>query len=375
MATARPVGTVRRSGGATGGSGTGAPPDVSPARWGGVALVLVALLGTILLAVVSPSDGDPPALSGAGAVPATEAPAASLQPADGRLPTTAPAIVSPRDGTVDREWQIPVTVTIPDDPIARRLLGLAILRDGEVIRSLEQLPRTKNVTVQGVKLEAGRNVLKAALTSAAGRGPESPPIVVQHDRDAPELGISQPEDGLVTFDEEVDVEVVSEVGASIVIENQKTKRERTYTVPSSGTVSATVRLDIGRNRLTVTATDSAGMRPQQSILVVRRDGRPVIKLNVAPRQVKRGELPKDLRITVEVTDAEGDAIEEADVSFTLRSGGWTQQESTDQTDADGQASWRTQLRAGSSTSTPTVTVEVLTPNGDRGTKSQDIRVS
>jgi hypothetical protein len=374
MASPRPVGGVRRSGGTTGRSGTGASAEVSPARWGGVALVLAALLGTIMLAVLSPSEGGPPALSAVGGVPASEAPAASARTGDARLPTAQPKIVSPRDGTVDDEWYVPVTVTIPDDPIGRRLLGLAILRDGQVLARLEQLPKGRNATVQDVKLEVGRNVLTAALESAGGLGPPSDPIVAVLDRDAPELGISEPQNGFVTFDDEVDVVIVSEAGASLAIENQKTKRKREYTVPPGGTVSAPVRLDVGRNRITVVATDSAGMRPRQTIVVERTDGSPV-QLSVAPKQVKRGDLPKELRISVLVKDAAGDPIEGADVSFTLRSTGWTQQEATDTTDADGRAVWRPELPAGSSTSPPTVTVEVLGPNGERGEDRQEISVS
>ena len=63
MASAKPVATVRRSG-SSGARGGGDVPAISRARWGGVALVIAALLGAIALAVVSPSGQTGPDRAG-----------------------------------------------------------------------------------------------------------------------------------------------------------------------------------------------------------------------------------------------------------------------------------------------------------------------
>ena len=95
-------------------------------------------------------------------------------------------------------------------------------------------------------------------------------------------------------------------------------------------------LAMGRNRISVSSTDAAGMEQRDAIVVTRKDGRPVIKIS-APKQVARAELPKLIRIIVDVSDVEGVKLQDATVSYTLGGPGWTAQDFEDQTDANGRS--------------------------------------
>jgi hypothetical protein len=370
MATARPVGTVRRSTG-TGGRPAPASAEIPPARWAGVALVIAALLGTILLGMLSPGEGGSPELA-VGAPTETTVPVASLVPNDDpRIPRSRPVISAPQAETVSREWTIGVTVDVPQEKLPAKILDLVIYRDGEEVRRVERPGRGKPVTV-GVLLEPGRNELTAALASPGGVGPTSEPAVVHHDSDAPELVIKAPQDGLETLENSIALAIESEPGATVVVRNEANDRHMTETVGPSGTVSMSMKLDKGRNRISVTSTDDAGKRQDELVVVQRRDGHPKLELSV-PKQVRRADLPRRLRVAVVVKDWAGKPIPNATVNFSLLGLGRETESNVDTTDASGRAEWRPELTGGSSEPVR-LTVEVEA-NGFSSSDFREIRIS
>jgi hypothetical protein len=290
------------------------------------------------------------------------------------VPSTQPAITSPRDGSVESEWDVTVSVTVPQDPLPSRVLSLVILSDGVEVERVERPGRGRSVDVHQVPLTPGANVLTAALAGPGGLGPPSAPVVVHQDRDAPELAVISPESGTETFDDEIDIEISSEPGAALVVTNNATKRDSDYTVGPTGSQTVSVRLAVGRNRINVTSTDDAGMKQDATVMVARKDIRPVIKLS-GTKQVKRSQLPTRLRVVVDVKDSEGDPVRDATVSFTLSGPGWPAQESVDTTNGDGRAVWAPDLPASSSKDAPRVTIEVMTPQGGRAELFQEIKVN
>jgi hypothetical protein len=374
MASAKPVATVRRSG--TGGArGSGDMQSISRARWGGVALVIAALLGAITLAAVSPSDGTGPDLSAsAGMEGASSSPAPGASPGDGRLPTGRPEITAPREGGVIGEWYIDVAVAVPEEALPRRSLTLVILRQGVEAKRLARPELGSTVTVADVPLVEGENVLTAALEGPGGLGPASGPVTVTQDRDAPVLGITTPADGTETMEATVMLSGTSEAGASVTIENAAKGWDNTLRVGPSGTFEISLPLALGRNRIVVRSTDGAGMERRAMVVVQRKDGRPVIKLS-APKRVARSELPKRIRVVVDVSDVDGKVIEGATVSYSLGGPGWTAEDFVDETSASGRSTWEVELVSGGSDSDPIVGVEVIAPNRERSEAFQEIQIS
>jgi hypothetical protein len=337
-----------------------------------VALVVAALLGAIGLAVISPSAQTGTGLQGTGSAPASPSPRASL--GDGPLPIAQPEITAPHDGGVIGEWYIDVVVAIPEEPLPRRSLSLVILRHGTEAKRLARPQPGGSVTVSDVPLVEGGNVLTAALEGPGGLGPVSAAVTVTQDRDAPVLGITSPEDGAETLETTVALAGTSEAGASLTVENAAKGWDNTLRVGPSGSFEINVPLAIGRNRIVVRSIDGAGMEQHATVVVQRKDGRPKIELS-APKRVPRNELPKRIRVVVEVTDVDGKAIEGATVSYSLGGPGWTAEDFVDETGPTGRSTWDVELVSGASESDPIVGVEVIAPNRERSEAFQEIDIS
>jgi hypothetical protein len=316
-----------------------------------------------------PTDRSLPVTSGSQASGAPDA-----SPRDGPVPSARPEITAPRDGSVIGEWYADVSVTIPEETLPRRSLALVILRQGSEAKRMARPQPGSSVTVRDVPLLEGENVLSAALEGPGGLGPASDPVAVTQDRDAPVLGITSPQDGTETIETTIDLAGTSEAGASVTIANAAKGWDNTLRVGPSGTFEISVPLALGRNRISVHSTDSAGMEQRSMVAVQRKDGRPVIELN-APKRVARRELPRQIRVVVDVTDVEGREIEGATVSYSLGGPGWTAQDWVDETNAGGRSAWEVQLVAGASESDPILGVEVIAPNRERSEVFQEIEIS
>jgi hypothetical protein len=373
MASTKSVATTRRSGSGKS-SRKNAEPEISPARWAGVALVIAAIIGAIALAVISPSDQDSPALPGVVGTGASPSPAAVVL--DTRVPTAQPRITSPVEG-VTAEIEIPVTVDVPaEDDVPRRFLTLVIMRGedalGEVLR-----PKTGGkITVQGVRLETGVNELQAVLVGAGGGlGPMSDPVAVTLDRDAPVLAVTSPRNKATTFDDAIGVSGTSEPGAEVLVRNVATKYATRIVVGPSGTFDVKAPLKKGPNRIVVASTDNAGMLQEKTVRVTRKDGRPFIELT-APKRIKASTLPRTIRVVVDVTDEDKKPMQGAVVSYTLGGPGRTSVDHEDETNAKGRSVWNVEVTPASSPADSILAgVVVTSPHGDTQTRRLEIDIT
>lgn len=377
MASARTVSTVR--GRSAGGAGPGGGKDpgegLSRARWAGVGLVFAALLGAIGLAMLSPGEG-----AGPGPAPTTGAPASPVpgpSVLDTRIPTAQPEITQPLDGAIVAERRIDVEVFVPKESLPRKLLALVILSGEEEVGRLERPQTDRKQVVTDVILGPGETSLTAALYGPGGPGPRSAPVRVIQDLDAPTLRITAPETGARTVDDSVIVSGTSEPGASVTISNEANGSRREGAVSPAGTFEERVPLEMGRNRITVTSVKAAGTKREAVVVVIMEDGRPTIKLSITPRSVARSQLPRQVKVGVEVLDPAGEPLQDAAVSFYLAGPGWVPEDLEAQTDADGRATWQVDVVAagpGSGESEPIVTVEVVAPDGQRNEERRTISI-
>jgi hypothetical protein len=340
-----------------------------------MALVFAALLAAIVLAIVSPSDGGSSGLTGTAPSPSPSPVSTTL---DTRVPTAQPQIVDPRDDDVEAEWMIDVEVKLPDEALPRRTLELVILRDGEVVQSLRRPETGTTVTVTDVPLpHPGQHTLTAALQGPGGLGPPSAPVTVTQDVDAPVLRITSPEDGLRTYDTIVIVRGTSEPGVRLTVANEASGRGEEVSVSPAGTFETRVQLEPGRNRITVTSEDAAGLKRRERVVVVAEDGSPHLEVKVDPKSVAASELPRRIKVSVRATDPEGQPLEDASVWFSVEGAGWEASDFEAQTNAEGRASWAVELtRAGpgGGDSDPTLSVEVVTADDQRAEENRVISV-
>jgi hypothetical protein len=370
MATAKPATTTRRNN--TGKSTKkGAEPEISPARWAGVALVIAAIVAAIVLAVISPSDperSEPGALPPVGATPGPDA-----SPVGGAVPTERVSIIIPTAAVIS-EVDIEVTVDVPKAGLPREELFVVILRNGVSVAEKPKRKAAGKQVVAGVRLLEGANELTAALRGPGGLGPPSEPVLMIVDRDAPTLSITSPKNGATTFEDLIEITGTSEPGAVVRIRNLTAVSDEEIVVGPNGTYRQVVPLKKDANKIVVTSTDAAGMDRKVKISVERLDGKPVIKL-AAPKELQRSLLPRDIKVSVQVTDSAGESIEGAMVSYTLHGLPRPTETFEDETNSKGRSSWNVTVTPGGPGLDPVqVTVEVTTPHG-KAQSSREIKIS
>lgn len=371
MASARSGGTTRRSSSGRSPQKSQAP-EVSPARWAGVALVIAAIVGAIFLAMISPSEpGGRDRSAAAAAEDGTEpSPSPETPTIDGPVPVMAPEIIVPKDGQVTGEYEFAVTVAVPDDrTVARKNLDLHVYNNGQHANTAQTPKPGTNVKVDGIRLVPGKNSLTAVLSSPAGPGPASEPITVELDEELPPLAIVAPGNKYQTYEDSVVVEVTSEANASVTIHNLANDHDPEVTVGTSGKASAPIRLKYGKNRIKATSVDQAGQPKSDTIVVTRLDGRPKIKLKY-PKSV---DPPEEIRIVAVVTDSNKKPMPNADVHFTLTAPNQSTDSQDSTTNAKGRAVWEVEIGGSSSPAEKLeLGVTVISPSGDPKTQRGEI---
>jgi bacillopeptidase F len=365
MASAKPTATTRKST-TRKSSGKGTEAEISPARWAGVALVIAALLGAIILAVISPSDPESGAQQGVTPLGVSPAPVASTLGV--RVPEAQPHILNPEGGSTT-EWDFDVRVQVPQEDLARKWLTLVVMRDGKIIGQTPK-PKPGGEVIVVARLLEGTNELSTALEGPDGRGPLSETWAVTLDRDRPPLALTSPKDKSKTFDRTVTVTGTSEPGSEVTVTVDASKFvSEALTAGPAGTFELVVPLKKGPNEIAVVAEDTAGMPRRHAITVQRKDGKPDVTLN-APRSIKRSSLPKTVRLEVEVSDSSGDKMEGALVTYNL-GGTRPADEFQTETNGKGRAVWPVEITAEGG-SPVLIAVKVESPYGQTRSVEHEI---
>jgi hypothetical protein len=372
MATATAAPSVTRR-------GRQAPPTddieaVSPARWLGVALVIGALITAMIMAMTSrvergtstaPAD-DAAALAPTATV--TPMPAASGEGVPTELPMialTSEHVSDPLTGTVTRDREATLQVTVPDTVIKSRDLTLQVLHDGEVVESIGKPGDTEDP--KPITLNEGPNRLSARLVGPNGAGPAATDIEIVLDTQAPTLKVAAPPDHKSVEVDRVTVVGTSDPGTTITIVNRRTRAESPLTVGPSGEFEEVVLLEPGENELRIKASDVAG-NVESVIRSVDRAGAGVKpKISVTPRQLSARQLPRSVRVMATLHDKEKRPVKGARVTFTLSVPGQATERSQEiMTRADGKAVWKVEIPPeGVETGDAQVTLVAQLPTGIR----------
>ena len=173
------------------------------------------------------------------------------------------------------------------------------------------------------------------------------------------------------------MEGTSEVGAKVVVVNTTNKSRQLYgVVGPSGEFAVSIALKRGAtNKIQAKSVDQAGIPKTAEVRVTQVDGRPRVK--VKPLEpIDRSELPTDLRIVVDVTDAKDKPMRDADVHFVLGGPGYTTDDATIATNADGRAVWKPTVGTSSSnTKALELTVEVTSALSDDTSKPKTYEIT
>jgi len=121
-----------------------------------------------------------------------------------------------------------------------------------------------------------------------------------------------------------------------------------------------VALATGVNKITITGTDPAGNQSESTLTVRRGSGKLTASLTSSDYRIQRKELPQAVTLSVTVTDPDGLAVDDADVTFTLSIPGIETVTVDGQTNPSGKATFKTTVPKGAELGQGNATVLVTT---------------
>ena len=328
----------------------GAPPPLSGPRRAGVAVVVGALLVSIVLAMggTARPGADPESTPGPTEVAqATTTPETDPTPVpEGPVPEVVPVILPPAD-TLLTTRKVSLTVTIPDPGAPLKSLELRVYRNGQPAMDPLRI-RDLTMTVKEIPLKRRDNAIEVAVANASGEGPRSEPVIITVDDQEPRIDIKEPTDGSVINSALATVRGVTDPGLTVIVRNQGYGATEQTVADERGVFITEIRLDKATNRLDVETTDAAGNRTKESVNVVRGDTEPQAKLTLSKAELRLNQLPQKINIRLELNDPEGRPVEDgATVVFTLAPPGLLAENYTTTT-VDGIARWDGVLIQGAS---------------------------
>jgi hypothetical protein len=283
--------------------------------------------------------------------------------------TEAPVIAG--ENTVftnDKNWTAHVTLVSTEVP--REELTLRVLRNGDQVRDVD-LGRGKQMNVPDIGLKPGDNAITVAYVWNDAQGPESNAVTVTRDSAAPSVEVVSPIDGSTTSSGQVTVAGRAETGSTVRIKNATVGSVANAETDTDGSFSASMVLVNGDNKLTVTATDTAGNVTTETRTITRDPKASDIQMELSHNVCVAGEkcaslklrnLPVTFDISATLTNGTGTGDDGAPVTFSLSPPGvpTSTYQATIQSE---QATWAPQVPASASVGGGFATAKVVLPNG------------
>lgn len=223
-----------------------------------------------------------------------------------------------------------------------------------------------------VTLAAGANTFTATIVGPTALESEpSAAVTYVLDKSKPKITISAPKNNGTVNARSAKVVGTTQARSSISIRNLSTNATVTGEADGKGAFTINVPIGTGSNKLEITATDPAGNANVALLTVKHGTGKLSAKLSASFYQVKVSSLPESVKLTVTVTDPDGQALPGANVTFTLAVPGVPAiTSSVLSTGADGKASFTTTIPKGATQGQVSLTAIVQTPAfGDTTTRS------
>jgi hypothetical protein len=193
------------------------------------------------------------------------------------------------------------------------------------------------------------------------------------DTSKPKVTVISPKANAQVKRPEVTVKGKSQAGADIRLENLSNGAVATATAGKDGIWQTRIALASGGNSIKVTATDPAGNSNSTEILV--RTGRLTAALSGSQYRFKASRLPRQISLTVVVTDPDGRRLAGATALFTVSVPGLEAIVSSEtRTNGEGVASFTTTIPSGATPGSGLATVLVTTRNGGSVTDRQALTI-
>jgi len=201
-------------------------------------------------------------------------------------------------------------------------------------------------TIIPVELTEGINDFTVTIIGPGGESEPSLSVRYIFDDTPPKITITSPKNNATVNRKAVEIKGKTQARTTLLGRNEANGSTIAGTAESDGSFTLSLALSSGINKITINGTDPAGNVSDVTLNVKRGAGKLTVTLSASDYQIKRSQLPEPVTLFATVTDPDGKALADADVTFTLSMPGIPTVTIDTKTDAQGKASFRTTIPKG-----------------------------
>ncbi len=259
-----------------------------------------------------------------------------------------PTIASPAEPYTNAD-SVDLVVTVPTalagNPDYQVRVYLALEDQARVAIQQSPLGPTAR-TVIPVTLTKGINDFTVTLVGPGGESESSALVRYVLDQTPPTIKLTTPKDGATINRQAAELKGRTQGRSTLIVRNAADASSIVGTADGDGTFSLSIPLAVGSNTLRIASTDPAGNTKEMELTVRRGSGKLRASLSASIYRVSRSSLPRPLRLTVTVTDPDGQVLPGARVTFTLSIPGIASVTAEGVTGPNGRAVWTTTIPGG-----------------------------
>jgi hypothetical protein len=288
----------------------------------------------------------------------------SPSPSEGISPD-APTLAPP-DQPYTNQATVDLTGTVPNAFVGQAGVTIRVYRsvEGGADEQVADVPvgRTPSFTIRDLELAPGKNEFTSTLVGENGESVPSKAVTYVLDTAKPKVTISKPTKNQVVNGDTVTILGKTQAGSSLVARNTTNGASVTGKADAGGAFKLVLAISSGTNSIVVTATDPAGNKGQAAVNVSRGKGKLTAELTASSYRFSRKSLPRNITLTVTVTDPNGKPLDGATVTFTLTAPGVGPIQRT-LTTSNGVATWRTTIPKGATVGRGIAAALIQPPTG------------
>jgi hypothetical protein len=213
-------------------------------------------------------------------------------------------------------------------------------------------------------LDGSQEFTATLATSDENESDPSATITFILDKAKPKISVSSPKNNAIVNGRNATIKGKTQGRSTIIVRNERNGASASATAAPDGTFEVPIALGPGANAIVIGVTDPAGNEAEAKLTIRKGSGKLVASLRASRYQFSRRDLPDPITISVTVTDPDGRAVKNAQVTFTLSVPGLEAVVADGRTDGSGRASFKTTIPKGASTGGGTIAA--LVDAGDLG---------
>lgn len=274
----------------------------------------------------------------------------------------APSLAAP-DEPYTANTSVDLIVTVPS-----RLVGATDYRIRVYLALQDQQPTPiqeapigdTGKTIIPVTLSKGINDFSVSIVGPGGELEQSAVVRYVLDTTKPKITITSPKNNATVNGTKVTINGTTQARSTLIARNTDNGSSVSGTAGADGTFSLSLALGKGLNHIVISATDPAGNPNSTNLVITRGTGKLTVAISASAYTISQKSLPQRITLTCVLTDPNGAALAGASYTFTLSIPGMQTVTAQGTTDANGKATFSTNIGKGAQVGQGNATVLVST---------------